>query len=139
MLRSSSRALAAATLLLMSGLSPVAAQQGERSGENEYLAACAACHGPSGKGDGPVAQYLNVRPPDLSQLTRRSDGQFPFYKVFQLVDGRTLGGVHGSRAMPIWGQRFAAEASDRYGPFGAETIIRGRIVDLVRYVETLQQ
>lgn len=130
--------VAAATL----GAVPAAAQQaGEavNSGAVEFVGACAVCHGATGKGDGPIARYLNVAPSDLTQLKKRNGGEFPFYKVFQMVDGRTLEGAHGTRAMPSWGRRFAAEAGERYGPYGAETVIRGRIVEMVRHLETLQE
>lgn len=121
---------------------PAAAQQGGEGGNvgaMEFVGACAVCHGATGKGDGPIARYLNVAPSDLTQLKKRNGGEFPFYKVFQMVDGRALEGAHGTRAMPAWGRRFAAEAGDRYGPYGAETVIRGRIVEMVRHLETLQE
>ncbi len=34
-------------------------------GDEIYAVACAICHGPTGKGDGPVGVTLNPRPPDL--------------------------------------------------------------------------
>ncbi len=41
--------------------------------------------------------------------------------------------------MPAWGAVFAAEAGDRFGPYGRETYIRGRIVELVTNIESLQR
>lgn len=126
--------------LMAFGAGAASAQpKAERIGESEYMSSCAPCHGATGKGDGPVAPHLNVRPSDLTQITRRNNGDFPFYKLFQLVDGRAIGDVHGTRAMPIWGNRYSAEAGDRYGPYGGETIIRGRIYELVRFLEAIQE
>jgi high-affinity iron transporter len=39
-----------------------------REGEGLYGAHCAACHGATGAGDGPLARTLSVRPPSLSDL-----------------------------------------------------------------------
>ncbi len=46
------------------------------SGETDYRVACAACHGRSGKGDGPVAPELRTSPPDLTLLTKKNSGVF---------------------------------------------------------------
>ena len=47
------------------------------SGAQMFKEYCAVCHGPSGKGDGPVATALKVPPPDLTTLAQRHDGRFP--------------------------------------------------------------
>jgi len=39
-----------------------------RDGEGSYAAQCASCHGPSGRGDGPLARTLSVSPPALADL-----------------------------------------------------------------------
>src|SRR6056297_906265 len=75
----------------------------------EYRNSCAPCHGAGGQGNGPVAEHLNVKPADLTKLTERNDGQFPFLEVFQVIDGRTRVAGHGDRTMPIWGQRYREE------------------------------
>ena len=67
---------------------------------------------------------------------RRTDWA-PFAQA--VVDGRTVMPAHGTREMPAWGAVFAIEAGDRFGPHGAETFIRGRIVELVTHIETLQR
>jgi mono/diheme cytochrome c family protein len=64
---------------------------------------CASCHGKSGDGNGPVAPFFKLRPPDLTQLARRSGGQFPAEKVRQIIDGRQRSLPHGAREMPVWG------------------------------------
>jgi len=82
----------------------------------EYLLAYTACHGTAGRGDGPVAEHLKAVPSDLTVLAKNNDGVFPFVKIFHVIDGRQIIGGHGSREMPIWGQRFSLEVGDTYGP-----------------------
>lgn len=36
------------------------------AGETKFKQLCAACHGPTGKGDGPAARSLNPSPRDMS-------------------------------------------------------------------------
>ncbi len=125
---------------LLAGMAPAAQAQAPSRGQEAYRLACAQCHGESGTGDGVLRRFLTVPPSDLTTLRRRSpDGQFPFYRVFQVVDGRAVIPAHGTREMPAWGAIFAIEAGDRFGPYGAETYIRGRTVELVEFVETLQK
>lgn len=128
-----SNAIAAAALAL-SGTAGMA----QDMGETEYMVACAGCHGESGMGDGPFAELLNVSTPGLTTLAADNDGAFPFTEVFLLVDGR--GGVraHGSD-MPVWGQRFTASAMPGTHPETAELVARGRVLSLVRYLESIQQ
>jgi mono/diheme cytochrome c family protein len=64
---------------------------------------CASCHGKSADGNGPVAPFFKLRPPDLTQIARRSAGQFPAEKVRQIIDGRQRTLPHGTREMPVWG------------------------------------
>lgn len=113
--------------------------QDNQIGADAYTAACAVCHGSDGKGGGEFASVLTVAPPDLTTLKARNDGVFPYLDVFQLVDGRTTLRAHGTSAMPIWGDTFKQEIGDYAGPFGAELLVRARIVALVDYLESIQQ
>lgn len=45
-----------------------------------------------------------VNPPDLTQLSRKNGGQFPFAEVYRTVDGREMRGSHKRFAMPFWGE-----------------------------------
>jgi hypothetical protein len=108
-------------------------------GSEEFQVSCAVCHGPDGRGDGSMARHLTVKPSDLTQLARNNDGRFPFLEVFQMIDGRQEIAVHGTRAMPIWGDRYKVEAAVKYGPYNTETVVRGRILELVQYLEAIQQ
>lgn len=44
----------------------VLAQGNPANGKDLYAKYCVACHGPSGKGDGPAAAALNPNPADLT-------------------------------------------------------------------------
>ena len=127
--------LSATLALILGGFA--AQGHANEAGRAEYVAHCAACHGMEGRGDGPVAAYLTVATPALTSLARANDGVFPMLKVIQVIDGRSGVGPHGT-GMPVWGTRFVAETVDDAGRFGAEIIVRGRILALAEYLETLQ-
>lgn len=77
------------------------------AGEVIYLRYCAACHGRTMKGDGPVASGLRNMPTDLTTLTEKNKGVFPYDKVAGIIDGRETSRVHGTPDMPVWGEIFA--------------------------------
>lgn len=119
------------------GLALPGSAQDNSVGEAAYNVACAVCHGSTGQGNGEFADVLAVKPPDLTKLSASNDGVFPYLKVFQTVDGRTTVRAHGSSVMPIWGDHFTRDVDA--GGYGAELLVRARIVALVDYVESLQQ
>ena len=119
------------TALLSSGASA------QDAGRDEFMVACASCHGESGRGDGPFAKWLNIEVPGLTGLAAANDGEFPYLDVFMVVDGRTGVRGHGS-TMPIWGDRYTASANETSGPYGSEVVTRGRIAVLVDYLESIQ-
>lgn len=132
--------LAVATLISAVGAVRPDAQADEQPiGKNEFQVSCAICHGDGGRGDGPMATYLNVPPSDLTTLSAKNDGKFPLLKVFQMIDGRAITSAHGTRAMPIWGDRYKAGMGEMYGPYGTETAVRGRILELVYYIQQIQK
>lgn len=69
------------------------------SGAELYASYCAACHGTSGRGDGPAAAALRPRPSDLTGLSRANGGVFPLVRVMSKIDGYK-GGAAG---MPEFG------------------------------------
>ena len=139
---------ATAHMLLMSSflllVTPAHAQEDpiEAIGKQEFIRSCAACHGESGKGDGLVAGLLLVRPPDLTSIRKRHGGEFPTSWVYQIIDGRNEMRPHGSRQMPIWGDRYRAEAL-RGLPLplnvSADAVVHGRILSLVFYLDFIQE
>ncbi len=108
------------------------------AGETEYMTACAICHGETGMGDGPFAGILNIEVPGLTGLAAANDGDFPFLKTLMIVDGRTGVRGHGG-PMPVWGDRYEEAALEKVGVYGAEMIVRGRLLSLVEYIESIQQ
>lgn len=105
------------------------------SGSELFERFCSACHGISGRGDGPVAPSMAVAVPDLTGLSARREGRFPRQEIWDIVDGRSPLIAHGTRNMPVWGYEFwVQEGAD----IEAENIA-GRLIDrLVDYLETLQ-
>jgi len=116
-----------------------ATEQVEVIGKKEFVKNCAACHGPEGKGNGPVAQYLKTAPPSLTTLKRRNEGEFPLERVYNIIDGRIEVRGHGSREMPVWGEIYRFEGTANFGPFLSEDYVRGRILELVFYVNSIQE
>ncbi len=84
---------------LVNPISPNAASIAD--GRSLYQQNCLACHGPAGKGDGPVGLTLNPRPADLSYHAQpgvHTDGQ-----LFDWITN----GFPGSSAMPAFGQKLS--------------------------------
>ena len=67
---------------------------------------CAVCHGTGGKGDGPAASALTVKPTDLTKLSLNNKGVFPELRVRRFIEGLDEVPAHGTREMPMWGDLF---------------------------------
>jgi mono/diheme cytochrome c family protein len=106
------------------------------NGKQEYLVHCATCHGMEGKGDGPMKILLTVVPADLTQLRKKNNGEFPFWRVYKVIDGRDVVRGHGARNMPVWGAEFLYEEG---GGYLDEDRVIGRILGLVYYLQSIQQ
>lgn len=124
-------------LALPSALATAQESEVIAGGELEYQHACAVCHGVEARGDGIMGKYLTVKPTNLRQLRLTSGGSFPFWEVYRKIDGQFEIRGHGTRDMPIWGDRFRAQAGgDRKS---AQTQAAGRILSLVFYLQHLQE
>jgi mono/diheme cytochrome c family protein len=140
------RTIIASLGALCLGLGGALAQQGDvDAGRTEYLSACAGCHGRDGKGDGPMADLLKIETPDLTKLTERAGGTFPFRNTLLLIDGRNDIRAHGGE-MPVWGDRYMttmSRAQDELRPprwpEDPEILVRGRLLSLVYYLESIQE
>lgn len=105
-------------------------------GQELYLRYCGACHGPGGRGDGIAAPLITPRPPDLTTIAKRNGGEFPMGAVLAKIDGRQMMAAHGTREMPIWGERFEAEASE---PVRRHAEARGKLLLIAEYLRSLQR
>lgn len=94
--------------------------QDQMQGKNLYTSYCAGCHGEDGKGDGPAAMALPVRP------ANHTDGmvmnQLPDKFLMEII---SKGGaaVGKSPIMPAWGGQFNEK----------------QLRDIVAYVRSLAQ
>ena len=94
---------------------------------------CAACHGTSARGDGPLADSMRRRPANLTEIAKRNNGVFPAEMVHQIIDGRHPVRSHGGPDMPVWGDSFL-----RSKEAGDEKTVKDRIDAIVRYLESIQ-
>jgi mono/diheme cytochrome c family protein len=105
-------------------------------GQQYFQQYCSACHGLSGRGNGPVAPALKIPPADLTRIAQHRGGQFPEADIAAIIDGRTSIEAHGSREMPVWGQRF----SDQFGGGAVgDEAVRGHLLVLIDYLKSIQQ
>lgn len=106
-------------------------------GEIEYQRYCATCHGADARGQGVMSKYLRIQPPNLKLLAKNNAGKFPFWEVYRKIDGGSEVRGHGTREMPIWGDRFRADANGEGK--AAQTQAAGRILGLVFYLQYIQE
>jgi hypothetical protein len=110
-------------------------------GKREYVNSCAVCHGDSGRGDGPLVKSLKIAPTDLAGLQKSNNGVFPIGRDYEVIDGRETIGAHGSRDIPVWGDRFKEKSTEqtelalRFG-ISIDAEARDRILALIRYLSS---
>ena len=117
------------------------AQMGEvvEGGRELFRQHCAACHGTNAQGTGPLSSHLLGNPPDLTQLSKRNGGIFPFWRVYRMIDGRDAIAQHGPREMPAWGNWFQIPEDEGHGPTDWRDQVRGRLWQLLVYLESIQE
>jgi mono/diheme cytochrome c family protein len=94
---------------------------------------CSVCHGVDGRGHGPDSVVLQHQVPDLTLISQRSDGKFPYQRVKDVIVGEKAGLLaQRNREMPIWGPIFHEVESDQdWGEVRLEAI--------TKHVESIQQ
>jgi mono/diheme cytochrome c family protein len=94
---------------------------------------CATCHGADGRGFGPASVALRHAVPDLTRISQRNGGVFPFQRVKEIIEGKDPGPLaHGNREMPIWGPIFHEVESD-------QDLGEIRLDAITKHVESMQQ
>lgn len=115
-----------------------AATQDAIAGKETYLRYCATCHGTDAQGRGPTAGILTLQPTDLTRLRMGSGGEMPIARIVARIDGRDPLVAHGS-PMPVWGEFFEGNYAALKTASGQPIMTSQPIVDLVRFLETLQR
>ena len=103
------------------------------------------------KGKGVMSDSLTKKPADLTVLSKNNNGHFPFTEVYQAIEGSQQIDTHGTRDMPIWGDRYRKEAyrfneeakkyfnnADKY-KIDEYLHARGLILELVTYIMSIQE
>ena len=135
---------------LAAGFAGAAQAEDPDFGQVEFQSSCASCHGTDGKGKGPVSEQLKVPPSDLTLLAKNNNGVFPANAIYETIDGSKAISAHGTREMPIWGERFNPIVQLPHyvdpsywkmaGPEQSpEVVVRKRILAVIDYLSRVQQ
>ncbi len=109
-----------------------------QDGNDLYRTYCWQCHGFEATGDGPMAEMLAIRTPDLTKLAARNDGVFPTERVAQQVDGRSPLLAHGGE-MPIFGPALDSDKQIALSlPSGQPMMTGVPLASLIAFLETIQ-
>ena len=133
------------TLLLLFSLAAIAQNQDQKvpadpnrparpvDGAKIFQYYCASCHGADARGHGPAAPALRHSTPDLTVISQRNGGKFPYQQVKDVIAGKGPAPLaHGNREMPIWGPVFHQVESDQdWGVVRLEAI--------TKYIASIQQ
>lgn len=109
----------------------------EPAGKAIFDGYCSACHGKGGQGDGPLSADLPVAPVDLTMLKSANGGVFPAADVMTQIYGYP-GRAHRG-LMPEFGSLLDGPMVDWTAPSGEVTPTPQALLDLVAYLESLQQ
>ena len=129
-------------LLIMSmGMSPAWGQEQEVIAGGRFLFQkfCVSCHGLRAVGNGPLSESLNPKPADLTKLSARHGGSFPFWHAYRTIDGRNEIPAHGTRDMPVFGIWFRIPDDEVSIETEWGDQVRGRIWQLLSSLESIQE
>jgi mono/diheme cytochrome c family protein len=126
-----------AGLLAMPGLAAAADAKLDAAaatkGQLTFVRYCVSCHGPSARGDGPLASELRVPVPDLTTLVTRSGGKYPYERVVRIIENGEVVRAHGTPDMPAWGDAFKGTKGTE------EATVSAAIRNLNHYLWSVQQ
>ena len=140
-------------LLSVASASAIGDEKVSESGKADFASYCASCHGVDGKGNGPLAPTLKIAPSDLTVISKKNKGHFPYTMIRKTIESRELGlaRAHGPREMPVWGPVFAQEPEGPVpgggsgGLYGISAVqcqhlaARAKVMNIVDYIESIQQ
>ena len=107
------------------------------AGANTFAQNCAACHGVDAKGREDTR--LSKPPSDLTRIRERNNGEFPMTKVYTVIDGQHDAHADGGRVMPIWRSRFLEESIWEGCSQIEDTVVHGKILELLLYLDSIQR
>jgi mono/diheme cytochrome c family protein len=138
--RLTARVASCSLLLLLGGpsIQLAAAEGGTRAavfndGKQEFDENCVACHGRDGTGKGELGAKLVKPPKDLTTIAKANGGEFPFWRVFDIVAGDTDVPGHETFQMPLYSQRMRGQEAAGLPPAHV------RVLELTHYLESIQQ
>ncbi len=127
-------AISSVCLVSARPLPPPQPAQAQLDGAALFRTHCASCHGTSGRGDGPVAEFLKIPPADLTRIAVQTRGAFPAAQMIRIIDGRQTVRAHGDSKMPVWGDAFSQSLTHE-----DESTVRQKIEALVKYLQSIQE
>src|SRR5215469_16836911 len=111
--------------------------QAASTGKQDFDANCASCHGFDGKGHG-QALYVRpqVRPPDLTILSKNNGGVFPAGRVYKSINGRS--GIPPMNVSTCLSGALPSSAKAR-NLLRQVRDVRARIRKIVDYIKSIQE
>ena len=103
-------------------------------GKQEFEENCVSCHGADATGRGELAIKLVKPPKDLTSIISANSGQFPFWRIFDIIAGEAPVPGHETHQMPDYYARLKAQ-DQKPGYLPAHV----RILELTHYLESIQK
>ncbi|WP_254444531.1 c-type cytochrome [Ruegeria sp. HKCCA6707] len=116
----------------------VAQEVNIQDGKDLFRTYCWQCHGFEATGDGPMAEMLAIRTPNLTTLALENAGVFPIDRVAEKIDGRSRLLAHGGE-MPIFGAVFETDQLFALALPNGQTMMVGLpLANLLAFLESVQ-
>lgn len=125
-----------AGLLALTACAQAVNTTSQERGRQIYQGYCVSCHGGVGKGDGPLAADLPIRPADLTQLAANNDDVFPTSDVMAKIHGYP--GRYQADVMPEFGPVLDGPTVSWTDDAGEKLDTPQALVDLATYLQSLQ-
>ncbi len=108
------------------------------NGRDLYRTYCWQCHGFDATGDGPMAEMLAIKTPDLTKLADRNGGAFPTEVVARQIDGRAPLLAHGGE-MPIFGPSLESDQNVALATASGQPLMTGLpLANVIVFLESIQ-